>query len=95
MVACADTAAQLRRMQLPWGRDPFSLPETARNEFEDMSVKPVLRGISWSGQSGVALINDEVVAENEHVCGYKVSKITKDSVVLERNGRKLLLKVKE
>lgn len=101
LIARADAAAQSKRTKLPWGRDPFVLPQMqaktpeVKPQSEEASVKPVLRGISWSTQGGVALINDEVVAENEQICGYQVAKITRDSVLLKRDGRELLLKIKE
>jgi hypothetical protein len=59
------------------------------------NVTLTLRGISWSGESGVALINNDVLAEGEYVHGYKVSKIVKNGVMLRRDGREIFLQLKE
>jgi hypothetical protein len=55
----------------------------------------VLRGVSWSGDSGVALINNDVVGVGEYVAGYEIIKIVKNGVMLKRGKNDVFLQLKE
>ena len=43
-----------------------------------------LSGISWNGNSGMALINGDILGEGDRVAGYQISKIAFDHVILRR-----------
>ena len=58
-------------------------------------VKLTLRGISWAREKGVALINDDVVAQGEYIHGYEVVRVAKNAVVLKRNDKEIVLELKE
>jgi len=59
------------------------------------AVTLTLRGISWSGKTGVALINEDVLARGEYIQGYEVVKIVKNGVLLKRNNQEIFLQLKE
>ncbi len=69
--------------------------ETVETQIGGTGVKLTLRGISWAGKTGVALINNDVFSEGEYVQGYEVKKIVKNGVVLNRNGQEVFLQLKE
>jgi len=69
--------------------------ETVQTQVGGTEVKLTLRGISWAGDTGVALINDDVVAAGEYIHGYEVTKIVKNGVVLKRNDQEIFLQLKE
>jgi hypothetical protein len=69
--------------------------ETVQAQIGGTAVKLTLRGISWSGGKGVALINTDVLAEGEIIQGYEVKKIVKNGVVLTRNEQEVFLQLKE
>lgn len=71
------------------------LKESVRAHIGGTDVKLTLRGISWVDNRGVVLINNDVLAEGEHIQGYEVSKIVKNGVVLVRNGQEVFLQLKE
>ncbi len=69
--------------------------ETVETQIGATDVKLTLRGISRAGGSGIALINDEVVAEGEYIHGYRVAKVVKNGVVLRRGKQEIFLQLKE
>ncbi len=77
----------------------FTITPPPKNTYEaavgGADVKLTLRGISWADKGSVALINNDVVAEGEHIHGYKVVKIAKDGVTLKRNDTEIFLQLKE
>jgi len=98
LLVTADLAAQSARLQLPWRRDPFVPPDSlqpARARAGTPDLPLVLRGISWDGASGIALINRDVVAEGDSLHGYSVVKVTPNSVTLQRKNQEVVLQLKE
>lgn len=69
--------------------------ETADTRIGETQITLTLRGITWSGSSGVALINSDVCSVGDVVNGCKVVKIMRDSVVLTRDGHEIVLQLKE
>ena len=77
----------------------FTVSPPPRNTYQaavgGADVKLTLRGISWADKGGVALINNDVVAEGERIHGYKVVKIARDGVTLSRGDTEIFLQLKE
>ncbi|MFH1732025.1 MAG: hypothetical protein ABIF82_10305 [Planctomycetota bacterium] len=71
------------------------LKESVQAHIGGTDVKLTLRGISWTGNKGVVLINNDVLAEGEYIQGYEIRKIAKNGVVLVRNGQEVFLQLKE
>lgn len=81
-------------------RDPFVplvdesgrylLDEEGFCSFDDLS----LSGILWDpeGKSS-ALINNQIVKIGESIGGFKVTDVTKDSVVLFKNGKEYIMRL--
>ena len=70
----------------PFRSDHFStVPQTSSGSD--------LRGISWDSEKPFAIIGDRVVAAGDSLDGKKVIKINKDSVVLEEDGREIILRL--
>jgi len=74
--------SQLKRIQLPWGRDPFSL---ANSKKIRTGRNLDLKGISLdTNGKGYAFINDKIVAVGEVILGYKIIEIKHDKVLLKK-----------
>lgn len=82
---------QAKRPQLLWGRDPFQLPLVKGGEGSDL----VLSGIAVDEKGKIAIINNEIVRENDVMFGAKIIQIKKDSVTIERDGKTSNLKIYE
>lgn len=86
-----------------WGKDPFRnlkfLQEDSRQEREGsasegekvLSLK--VEGISLGAGKAFAVINGKPLAPGEGIQGYIVKKIRLDEVVLEKEGREIVLKL--
>lgn len=75
-------------------RDPFT-NEVKRNMMKQHSNHrrmPSLSGFVAGGRSRLAVFDGRVVAVGQSVSGYRISSITSNGVILERDGRKTLLK---
>ena len=75
--------SQIKRAQLPWGRDPFFLVNSKKvyNKGRNLSLKGISLG---QDGRGYAFINDEIVTVGETVAGYKVIDIKRDKVLLRK-----------
>lgn len=69
--------------------------ETLQAQVAGTDVMLTLRGISWAGDTGMAIINRDVVSQGESVHGFKVIRVNKDSVQLQRDGEEVVLRLKE
>lgn len=69
--------------------------ETVETQIGGADLKLTLRAISWSGNSGVALINSNVCTPGDVIQGCEVINIQKDGVLLKRNGQEIFLQLKE
>ena len=90
--------AQIERLSLDWGRDPFSTSgEVIQTENRrDMSLGNLfLRGISFRAGVGVAIVNDFILREGDTLEGYMVAKILKKAIILERDGKKYTLNLEK
>ncbi|MCK4326373.1 hypothetical protein KAW55_06420 [bacterium] len=92
-----EVEAQRERFSLSWGRDPFVLSGgTAQAGKRGVSLGGFsLNGVSWKGKVGVAIVNDFIVKEGDVFEGYKVIKILKKGIVLEKGGKRYTLGLEE
>lgn len=104
----AGYAADAKQMPVKqtWGRDPFTAAELDMITIDtvvdsDEAAPPVerfethyqLTGILTRGDRQVAIINGQLVRENDEIEGSKVLKIESDQVVLERNSKEQVLRM--
>ncbi|MBL7157737.1 MAG: hypothetical protein ISS92_06250 [Candidatus Omnitrophica bacterium] len=52
----------------------------------------ILEGVIWGGKENLAIISGEVVSEGEKTADAKVLSITKDKVIVMKNGKKIELR---
>lgn len=98
-LVCSIVATDAGRLRSRTLSRPFKIipppKETVQAQVGGTDIQLTLRGISWSGGKGVALVNSDVLAEGEWIHGYEVEKILKNGVVLKRNGQEIFLQLKE
>ncbi len=98
VVPAAEIAWEIPGPFEPGGRDPMQwtpapvaaardAPQPAAGPAED-SVELVVMGILYSEDRPSAIVNTQVVYAGQQVSGVTVSKIDRDAVQFERNGRK-------
>lgn len=101
-------AADVKQMpaKQTWGRDPFTAAELdmitidtvidtdeEAVEIERFETHYQLTGILTRGDRQVAIVNGQLVRENDEIEGAKVVKIESDQVVLEKNSKEQILKM--
>lgn len=69
-------------------------PKPARKPRAAAAKIPRLQGV-WKGKETKAVIDDSVVKAGDRVSGYKVLAIDENQVILERAGRRIILKMEE
>jgi hypothetical protein len=75
-----------------WGRDPFAIERKVIGELPfDGSAEFHFSGISWKRGEAVVLIDDFILREGESIHGAEILNILPGCVVLNRNGRKIIL----
>ena len=67
------------------------LPSLPPEEQKPAETSFVLNGIFFSDNDGYALINNQIVRENDYVDGAKVGLITTNSVELDNTGQRITL----
>ncbi len=67
------------------------LPSQPAEEKKPAEVNFVLNGIFFSDNDGYALVNNQIIRENDYVDGAKVDLITADSVELNNAGQTITL----
>lgn len=92
---CRVIATDKSRMSNVSQSEIFSIAPPPKERVQVGGTDLVLRGISWTGGKGVALINNDVLAVGESVHGYEVVKIAKTGVTLKRGSQEILLQLKE
>jgi hypothetical protein len=84
---------------LPWRRDPFLLEKEGVRALkpadDNFFANLRLSGIIWAKEGGCAVVNDWVVKVGDEVGGATVREICKDHLVLEKQGRQYLLRLRE
>jgi type II secretory pathway component PulC len=86
------SALQLKRQDVPWGRDPFWSGSDSTGKLNEFTLK----GISFSqNKKGYAFINDQIVSAGDALGGYEVSRIEKDRVMLTRGSQTFFLTFSE
>jgi len=70
---------------------PVADPSTFPEEQTKPERKFILNGIFFSNNGGYALVNNQIVRENDLVDGAKVEKITINSVELNNEGKTVTL----
>jgi hypothetical protein len=80
-------------------RDPFSPLITEGGQLLiKKTIGPagfVLKGIIYSEDGSVAIIGDEVFKENDIINNYRIMKISKKKVLLEKGKDVIILKLEE
>ena len=83
----------------PWKRDPFLLEKEGAQALKpaDDSTFANLRlsGIVWTKEGGRAVVNDWVVKAGDKVEGATVREICQDHLVLEKQGKQYILRLRE
>ncbi|MFH0918119.1 MAG: hypothetical protein V1830_03190 [Candidatus Omnitrophota bacterium] len=82
----SDTAAAAIN-SLPKAGLPIPPPE----EIKPLPASFILNGIFFSDNDGYALVNNQIVRENDYVDGAKVSSITANTVELDNAGKTITL----
>ena len=83
---------QSKRLDLPWGRDPFLTMSDSVGKMNEFQLK----GISFAqDKKGYAFINDEIVSAGDSISGYEVEVIEKDRVKLKRGAQTFFLTFSE
>lgn len=67
------------------------LPSQPLEENKPVEANFILNGIFFSDDDGYALVNNQIVRENDFVDGAKVSLITANTVVLNNAGQTITL----
>ncbi|MDD5408958.1 MAG: hypothetical protein PHC71_02575 [Candidatus Omnitrophica bacterium] len=70
---------------------PLATPAPLPEEQPKPEKKFVLNGIFFSDDNGYALVNNQIVKENDSVEGAKVEKITVDTVEINNEGKIITL----
>ena len=93
---------QKERLNIEWGRDPFYAEEQKEENLREVEEKETteishfsLKGISWTSERPIALINTQTVTEGESILGYEVIDIQKDKVILRKGDKKYELSIEE
>lgn len=79
-----------------WGADPFRTLIKRTGKPADKpkeELKLILSGIVFNERSPMAVINKKTVRPGDMIDGARILSIDRKSVTLERNGRRLQLKV--
>lgn len=74
-------------------KNPFS-PKHFNEPTTETKKEIELEGIMWDNQKPFAVIDGSVVAEGDFIDGKRVIKIDNESVVLDNQGKKEILKIK-
>ncbi len=70
---------------------PTALPSPPAKETKPIETSFVLNGIFFSDEDGYALVNNQIVRENDYVDGAKVGSITANTVKLDNAGQTITL----
>lgn len=70
---------------------PAVLPSQPPEETKPTETSFVLNGIFFSDNDGYALVNNQIVRENDYVDGAKVGSITASTVKLDNAGQIIIL----
>jgi hypothetical protein len=83
----------------PWKRDPFLLEKEGvqplKSTPDNLFANLRLSGIIWAKEGGCAVVNDWVVKVGDEVGGAIITEIQKDHLVLEKQGKRYLLRLRE
>lgn len=91
--------AQQALLKQDWGRNPFAKTDVKPEIVENVKVQPVkeaqfaLEGIILRGSGKVALINGDFLREGETIQDALVKLIEQKRVVLEKNGKEIVLEL--
>lgn len=87
-----EVRAQLEKIDVTWGRDPFLLPKVKTEKRRELQTTFKLVAILERGNERIAIIDHEVVKKGDLVGDEKVQEIGVDRVVLtKKNGSKRVL----
>ena len=81
-------AAQKKRAELPWGKDPFLSDIEKGDQIEELK----LQGISFGQDNvGFAFINNMIVKKGDKIGEYEVFEIFKDKVLIKKGNQSFYL----
>ena len=87
-----EVRAQLEKIDVTWGRDPFLLPKVKTEKRRELQTTFKLVAILERENERIAIIDHEVVKKGDLVGDEKVQEIGVDRVVLtKKNGSKRVL----
>ena len=75
--------------------NPFRPDHAVGSIAIDRSADNTLKGIFWDRQKPFAIIGDSVVIEGDTIDNKKVTRIDKDTVTLDNQGKEEILKLEE
>jgi len=87
--------SQSVKVEPEFGRDPF-IEKAFISQTQEAEVKKAalnLEGISWDANSSFAVINSAVVVTGDAIEGYKVIEIKQFSVLLDKDGEQIELRL--
>ena len=76
-----------------WPRDPFLPPVTRVKKDPLADIR--LQGIVWHSTSATAIIGGKIYREGDTFRGITVKEITRDTVRLTKDGREIILKMRD
>ena len=82
---------KIQTTQTPNSPSQAALPSQPLEEKKSKETSFVLNGIFFSDNDGYALINNQIVRENDYVDGAKVGSITTNTVELDNSGQAITL----
>lgn len=89
IVAQPNVSSGIETVKLNWGRDPFVLnPQKPIKKGEFL-----LTAVIWDELKPHAIINNEVVVAGQEIDEYRVIKINKDNVVLQKGDQELTIRL--
>lgn len=78
-----------------WGRNPFLTPEEEAKGGRTGTRGPTIQAIITGRERAVATLDGRMVSVGDPIGDEVVVEIRRDAVVLERNGRRRILRVQE
>ena len=76
-----------------WSRDPFR--PVVKKVKNDPMADIRLQGIVWHSTGATAIIGGKIYRVGDAFRGFTVKEITRDTVLLEKAGRELILKMRD
>lgn len=82
---------RVKRRPPRWQRDPFKPSET-KEVIKELKLQAI--SVDAEGR-GIAMINGEIYHENDVVGIYKIKKINRDYIIVEKGGSNIIIRMEE